>query len=355
MREGTRLAAQQDFPSQTGVGGRHNQFQHLLENENDPGRQETIKDSIEDLLSWPSAPTVVGTTSTSPVVDDSDGSGSAIPSGPLKPGEVFVEPDPGDTSIGEAGAQADFDRFSSSGSPPSQAQLVGMMRNWYDVSVKPLLIQATSDDRKLLAAIHEWRRWLQSAAVLAVDSAHLSDPSMPNLMMKESEALSLVTDGFVNAIRAADARMVATNDYGYLEDVLKWCSEAHDYGLDEDPTRPLDVDSVLAGLSIRVRIEGIEFPPVLEHGASATLSLLAYTVIGENAPLFDPLPGLRLQISGADISSEPILTKPNVNGRYSLALQRAATGDLVIDIEAAFPSWLEPIVRQRLKLQVPAA
>lgn len=146
------------------------------------------------------------------------------------------------------------------------------------------MLTATGD-WKLVAAIREWRRWLQSTAVMAVDAAHLSDPPVPNLMTQESEALNLVTDGFFNAVRAADARIVATNNYQYLADVLHWCAEARGYGLDEDPARPLDGDSVLASLSIRVRIDGIEFPPVLEHGASATPRLLTYTVSGKCAPV----------------------------------------------------------------------
>ncbi|HVQ76485.1 MAG TPA: hypothetical protein VMT79_13235 [Candidatus Binatia bacterium] len=52
-------------------------------------------------------------------------------------------------------------------------------------------------------------------------------------------------------------------------------------------------------MSIAVRIVDVAFPAALPFGESATLSFQVLTAIAEHPPIFDPLPTLRIEVTGA--------------------------------------------------------
>lgn len=131
------------------------------------------------------------------------------------------------------------------------------LENLFTDVVDPGLQQAASDDRVLLSALKAFERWqetLRSLSAFGVDAG--ADTALSQRLV---EAGSLARKGLHHAVRQANERAAATNDWRYVLDALDWADVAKALGLGEAADRLLR-EQVLADFDLAIVLSGDGIP-----------------------------------------------------------------------------------------------
>jgi hypothetical protein len=210
---------------------------------------------------------------------------------------------------------------------PTTEALVEHGVDMFNAVVLPDLKLAASDDRLLAQATHQWLQWKAHTQTVGIQGE-------PAIVTAETQAQIWAVGGLRNAIQLAADRAVASNDWRYLLDALEWSAAAQQMNLDE-PANRLHHEYVVPDFPLRVEIVQAVFPPALDAGASAMLSLQAGLRIKQNPPIFEEPLQWQVTAEGGSLTG-PAGGETNSLGGFAATVTRASTTDLTLTVKVAF-------------------
>lgn len=231
-------------------------------------------------------------------------------------------------AIAEAGA---------SGTGLDPVWIVPILGGWYDTSVAPGLVAASSDPDRLEEALGEFARWANAVALWA--------DGLFEAQLEAGRALAAA------ALRAEVERLnqqcAEQNDPAPVTEILRWVSVAELMGL-TTADNGLQVDSVVAGLCLQIEILEAELPESIGATGSITLDVRAGLSIGGRSAAFDRPLNVDVDAGSTALVSPP-LGATDGSGRFTaqVSLQHEAN-DAVVDVAVSLPDLFAVRATRRL-------
>lgn len=168
---------------------------------------------------------------------------------------------------------------------------VTLMRQWMDNVIVPQL-QNASTDFKLLPAVGDYNKWLNTTIALAT---HGYDPVF---QPERDRAGQAALPKLQQAVSENNQQCIANNDLSFASNVLFWQTVAVNFGI-ATAGNGLDRRTVLDGLGLQVLITKLTFPNPAVANQTQRLELQAGAKIGGNPFLASQLFNWELDISGS--------------------------------------------------------
>jgi hypothetical protein len=173
------------------------------------------------------------------------------------------------------------------------ASITGILLTWYTSSVKPLLVNAATDEPGLLGAIGAWAQWRNTIISFAPSIAGALDAATST---QQSEARSLAATALQAAIQRNNAACTAQLDLAGARKALQWQGVAEYHAL-ATLANALDRSSVLNGLCVKVGYGPITFPDSIVPMQPADLRVQTGLRFGSGPLLFFANPSVDVAVS----------------------------------------------------------
>ena len=171
--------------------------------------------------------------------------------------------------------------------------ITAILLTWYTSSVKPLLVNAATDEPGLIGAIGAWAQWRNTIVSFAPSIAGALDAATST---QQSEARSLTATALQAAIQRNNAACIAQLDLAGARKALHWQGVAEYHAL-ATAANALDRSSVLNGLCVKVGYGSITFPDSLVPMQPADLRVQTGLRFGPGPLLFFANPSVDVAVS----------------------------------------------------------